>query len=336
MPLIAKSTGAPQWQNTAPAAAARRRLFLTDGGLETTLIFHNGIELPHFAAFDLLRDREGRRTLARLLSALHRAAAKRGGFGFILEAPTWRASPDWGGKLGYSREALAAVNRDVDRPDGTSCAPSYETAAIADGDQRRHRPARRRLRRRRDHERRRGRGLSRRADRGLCRQRRRHGDRVHDDQRQRGDRHRARRAGVRHAGGRFPSRSRPTAGCRPARRCKQAIEAVDAATGAAPAYYMINCAHPTHFDGDARRAAATGSTGSAAFAPTPRSAAMPSSNEAPDLDAGDPEELGARVPRSAARVPAPARARRLLRHRSPPRRRASARRARRLEGPAAP
>src|SRR3546814_4089275 len=26
-----------------------------------------------------------------------------------------------------------------------------------------------------------------------------------------------------------------------------AIEAVDAATGSYPAYYMINCAHPTHF-----------------------------------------------------------------------------------------
>ena len=31
------------------------QLFLTDGGLETTLIFHNGMELPHFASFDLLR-----------------------------------------------------------------------------------------------------------------------------------------------------------------------------------------------------------------------------------------------------------------------------------------
>jgi S-methylmethionine-dependent homocysteine/selenocysteine methylase len=29
---------------------------------------------------------------------------------------------------------------------------------------------------------------------------------------------------------------------------KEAIQAVDAATGQAPAYYMINCAHPTHFE----------------------------------------------------------------------------------------
>jgi S-methylmethionine-dependent homocysteine/selenocysteine methylase len=27
------------------------RLFVTDGGLETELIFHDGLELPHFAAF---------------------------------------------------------------------------------------------------------------------------------------------------------------------------------------------------------------------------------------------------------------------------------------------
>ncbi len=29
---------------------------------------------------------------------------------------------------------------------------------------------------------------------------------------------------------------------------KGAIEAVDGATGDGPAYYMINCAHPTHFE----------------------------------------------------------------------------------------
>lgn len=34
-------------------------LFLTDGGLETTLIFLDGFELPYFAAFDLLKDEKG-------------------------------------------------------------------------------------------------------------------------------------------------------------------------------------------------------------------------------------------------------------------------------------
>ena len=39
------------------------RLFLTDGGLETTLVFHKGIPLPHFAAFTLLKDEAGSRLL---------------------------------------------------------------------------------------------------------------------------------------------------------------------------------------------------------------------------------------------------------------------------------
>ena len=40
-------------------------LFVTDGGLETTLIFHNQIELPYFAAFDLLKDDAGTDVLRR-------------------------------------------------------------------------------------------------------------------------------------------------------------------------------------------------------------------------------------------------------------------------------
>ena len=86
------------------------RLFLTDGGLETTLIFHDGIELPHFASFDLLKSETG---VARLRSykESYIALAKRAGIGFILEGATWRANPDWGVKLGYSREALAQANR---------------------------------------------------------------------------------------------------------------------------------------------------------------------------------------------------------------------------------
>ncbi len=85
--------------------------FLTDGGMETTLLFHEGLELPHFAAFALMRDRKGKELL-RSYYDRYAAIARRDGFGFILESPTWRASPDWGTKLGYSREALAVVNRE--------------------------------------------------------------------------------------------------------------------------------------------------------------------------------------------------------------------------------
>ena len=54
--------------------------------------------------------------------------------------------------------------------------------------------------------------------------------------------------GRRHARASCPSPSRPTAGCPRASRCGDAVAAVDAATGGGPAYYMVNCAHPTHFD----------------------------------------------------------------------------------------
>ena len=47
----------------------RGGIFLTDGGMETTLIFHEGIELPHFAAFVLLDSPEGRQKLKRYYEA---------------------------------------------------------------------------------------------------------------------------------------------------------------------------------------------------------------------------------------------------------------------------
>jgi S-methylmethionine-dependent homocysteine/selenocysteine methylase len=87
------------------------KLFLTDGGLETTLIFHQGIELPCFAAFDLMRTASGKATL-RGYYKRYLAIARAQRMGFVLEAPTWRANRDWGVRLGYSREALAAVNRE--------------------------------------------------------------------------------------------------------------------------------------------------------------------------------------------------------------------------------
>ena len=85
-------------------------LFLTDGGIETTLIFHDGFDLPYFAAFDLFKDEKGTRALRRYF-ARHAAIARKNGTGFILESPTWRASRDWADKLGYSAGALEEVNR---------------------------------------------------------------------------------------------------------------------------------------------------------------------------------------------------------------------------------
>ena len=85
-------------------------LFLTDGGLETTLIFHDGIDLPDFAAFDLLRRPGGEEVLRRYFRG-YLDVAERYGLGFILESATWRASADWGDRLGYPRAALADANR---------------------------------------------------------------------------------------------------------------------------------------------------------------------------------------------------------------------------------
>jgi len=84
--------------------------FLTDGGIETTLIFLEGLELPDFAAFTLLHTAEGEATLGKYFDT-YAALAKRFGTGLILESATWRASPDWASKLGYDRDALTEANR---------------------------------------------------------------------------------------------------------------------------------------------------------------------------------------------------------------------------------
>jgi len=84
--------------------------FITDGGMETTLVFHHGFELPHFASFVLLDDSAGRDAMrAYYRSYIDIAEARE--VGIILDTPTWRANPDWGERLGYDPEALAEVNR---------------------------------------------------------------------------------------------------------------------------------------------------------------------------------------------------------------------------------
>lgn len=83
--------------------------FLTDAGLETCLIFHDGFDLPQFASFTLLDDPAG---IAGLKAYYHKflAMAQAHDAGFVLDAPSWRASPDWGEALGYDRARLASAN----------------------------------------------------------------------------------------------------------------------------------------------------------------------------------------------------------------------------------
>lgn len=88
----------------------RDELYLTDGGLETTLVFHEGVALPLFAAFDLLKDESGTAILRRYFDH-YVAIAREQRTGLLLETPTWRANPDWAAKLGYDEQALADANR---------------------------------------------------------------------------------------------------------------------------------------------------------------------------------------------------------------------------------
>jgi len=84
--------------------------FITDGGMETTLLYHQGMELPEFASFPLLETDEGRAALRDYFEP-YLAIARERGVGILLDAPTWRANPDWGAKLGYSPEELEDANR---------------------------------------------------------------------------------------------------------------------------------------------------------------------------------------------------------------------------------
>lgn len=85
-------------------------LFLTDGGMETTLVFKEGIELPEFASFPLLKDESGRTTLRNYFTPYIEVARELNA-NLLLETATWRASSDWGRKLGFDAEEMTLFNR---------------------------------------------------------------------------------------------------------------------------------------------------------------------------------------------------------------------------------
>jgi S-methylmethionine-dependent homocysteine/selenocysteine methylase len=263
-------------------------LFLTDGGIETTLIFHDGLDLPHFAAFDLLKRGEGRGALNRYFRT-HASVAKASGVGFILESATWRASADWAALLGYSKDELAEANREsialleeVRREfedDTTRMVISGCVGPRGDG----YNP-----------------------DSQMTPEEAEvyHGEQIATFSRTGADMITAitmtnaeEAIGVTRAArsvgmpvvisftvetdGRLPT----------GQSLKDAIETVDAATRSAPAYFMINCAHPTHFE----TTLATGEDwvkrirGLRSNASTLSHAEL---DEAEELDHGDPRELG--------------------------------------------
>ena len=193
------------------------QLFVTDGGLETELVFHDGIDLPCFAAFPLLGNPDTRARLRRYYDGYLDIARKLDA-GFIVETPTWRANPDWASTLGYSLEQLDAVNRSA-----VALAEEIRTAAAADGitvvvsgcvgprgDGYDPGEAMTAEEAERYHAVQIG---------TFARHHGRPGHRDHDDQRRGGDRYRACRRRRRAFRRRSRSPSRPTGGFRPASRC---------------------------------------------------------------------------------------------------------------------
>lgn len=96
--------------------------YLTEGGTETEIMFRHGHDFPHFAMFELLKSPQAMSDLRDMYSRYLDVVAETG-FGALMSGLDYRASPDWGGLLGYSTEGLAEVQaqcigflRDVARP----------------------------------------------------------------------------------------------------------------------------------------------------------------------------------------------------------------------------
>lgn len=262
-------------------------LFLTDSGLETALIFLEGVDLPLFAAFVLLDTEDGTDRLRRYYRR-HAAIAEEAGVGFVAEAPTWRANPDWATRLGYDSSALDRVNRQAidlvaELRDGFTGGPfvvsgcvgprgdGYSPEALMTADEAE-----------RYHAEQIGTFAAAGADMVTAMTMTHTGEAI-------GVARAARVAGVPvvigftvETDGRLPSGE--TLG--------EAVTAVDEATGSGPAYYMVNCAHPSHFEGVlAVDEPWVGRIGSVRANASRRSHAE--LDEAEDLDDGDPGELGA-------------------------------------------
>ena len=290
-------------------------VLLTDGGMETTLIFVDGLDLPCFASFPLLERDDGRAAMDALLRAVPRGRAPSRGR-LRARGEHLAREPSWGAQLGYSLDDLAEANRRAVR----------FVAKIRDREEAPGRPI----------------VLS--APIGP------EGDAYDPESRMTADEAEAYhswqagvladtaadivtaltityveeaigivRAATKHGLPVAVSFTVETDGRLPTgQSLAEAIEQVDAETDAAPAYFMVNCAHPTHFlsvlDGPGPWHRVLGIRANAS---TKSHAEL---DESDVLDDGDPLQLARGVPRDRRAAPAPDGARRLLRHRSPPRR----------------
>lgn len=264
------------------------RLFIADGGMETTMIFTEGLDLPEFASFPLLDSEAGLQALRRYYGS-YLEIARRFGLGFTLDTPTWRASREWGERLGYSPERLADVNRRaVALAEEIRAAEERPETPIAicgtlgpRGDAYEPRAEMTPVEAEQYHDEQIATFAAVGVDMvgaytlpyaaeaiGIVRAAEGHGVPVTISFTVETD-------------GRLPS-GQPLG---------EAIEAVDAATGSAAAYFMVNCAHPLHF-GPALRAGGEWLgrlAGARANASRKSHAEL---DEADELDRGDPEEIG--------------------------------------------
>jgi S-methylmethionine-dependent homocysteine/selenocysteine methylase len=274
-------------------------LFLTDGGIETTLIFHEGLDLPEFAAFPLLRTDDGTAALRRYFEP-YAALARERGAGLVLESPTWRANPRWAERLGCSLAELDALNRkaidlmaDLRDEYSTEAAPIVISGCVGPHDD----------------------GYDPSVTLGADEAEEYHSVQIGTFADTTADMvtaitmtHAAEAIGVVRAAtasglpvaisftletdGRLPS----------GQELGDAIAETDAATGSAPAYYMINCAHPTHFERVLEEQPwRERIRGLRANASTKSHAEL---DDAEELDEGDPEDLGARYAELAGKLPA--------------------------------
>lgn len=95
-------------QSPLPIAGSGE-LFLTEGGSETEIMYRHGFELPEFAMFTLLENPKAVPIMRDMFCAQLDVAAEFG-LSFLLTGLDYRASPDWGAKLGYSAQGLADAN----------------------------------------------------------------------------------------------------------------------------------------------------------------------------------------------------------------------------------
>jgi len=274
--------------NRKPLPQLGRKLFVTDGGLETTLVFHDKIELPYFAAFTLVSSASGRQKLLDYFRC-YADLARHHGLGLILESPTWRASPDWVARLSLTPADMEEVNRDCIRlleqireeyratlaeivisgnigPRGDGYVPANKMTAAE-------------------------------AEEYHSKQIRILADTAAELVSAFTLNYVEEAIGISRAANRFGiptviSFTVETDGKLPAgETLKEAIESVDAAVESAPAYYMINCAHPTHFASqlEANAGWAGRIRGIRANASRCSHAEL---NESSQLDEGNPNELG--------------------------------------------